>query len=409
MTDVALFGHLAPSGVFILQAERTALSQRITKFQVTQAGWLKDLAWWQIQADQTPPNRLSLYEDGVGIYTTTVVPSGGTVPGWQRVAVTDVVPLATGKTYAVSVTQQIGSDPSIGDPSDRGVAGVPFILDDGMRWNSASDYPTYPTSAGSDYFPPGDCTWTDVDPGEPEPPPPEGDLAAELALWFDTVLATKPGAEPGLYPMAAAEIIAVPAGGATRILPRTLAAVLTVIDAVADLTAIAEIIRGWLDPAPGGTESAVRRPDGTTVMDDTQALIVGQNALEAQLNTMQAQLTTIQDMLEGQAGDIGAFPTGWVLLDEQPWTGSIAYNEPAHLYVVDVTSPSAHGGQVDVEGILWLPRLGWWAELNATQVGARGFLEFGTQQLHAGGRAMAGCLLKAKPDAMGTIQAWGAP
>jgi uncharacterized protein DUF4082 len=409
MTDVRLQEN-TPNTTWVEGAYTSIRHQVALRFQVQTPGWVRSIRWYQVTGGQLRPTKLGLYNGAQAlIWSDVAVPEDVGVPGWQVLSLDQDIQLAVGQTYSLAMDTPPTGTRTNGNPADRPAAPLPFLWDDNPMWSSSSGMPTFPATVRTDQVPGLDLVWTDLSPILGLPPVGASNAREALADWFDTVIATEPGADPGLYPMAAAELTFVPAGGATRMLPRLLSHALAIIAGIADLAAVAEIIRGWLDPTPGGTDSAVRRSDGTTVLDDTQGLIAGQNALEAQLNTMQAQLTALGEALSTAEGAIGAFPVGWTLLAEEDFVSNIAFAEPAHLYVLTVTDYPPTTGNVATAAGLWLPRLGWWTESNGSQAGARGFVEFQQQQLHAGGRAMAGCAIQLKTGTLATIQAWGAP
>lgn len=108
----------------------------------------------------------------------------------------------------------------------------------------------------------------------------------------------------------------------------------------------------------------------------------------------------------GASGDFSGDPaSAWTMLDETDWQGALAWSVPADLYVVTVTDLAGRTG-VDVAGVPWYPRLGWWAPLNGTQVGARRYFDFANCQLVVEGGNMPGVLLKTSPLMAGHIQAW---
>jgi hypothetical protein len=381
-----------------------------TKFQVTAAGYLKEIAWYKNEPGQVALGHLVLWGAGNAIvYEALPVPDGQPTPGWQRHILTTDVPLATGVTYAIGMDGGVGIEFPAGQPADRGAAPTPFVHDDTKLFLTSSAWPTYPTTANQTIIPGLDVVWTDTAPTA-EPPGEEPEVVDNvLAEWFDPVAAIRPTGDPGLYPRVAAKLDLTDFAAFIAQISDIweIAGVLADLE-IAAANAVTEKIRGWLGWTADDA-TALRRPDGTTVLDDTQAIIVGNVSLEAQLNSMQAQLTALEAAISNMGGAIGAFPTGWTLLAEVEWETFIAWPEPAHLYVVNITGYPAGSSRREFGDLAWLPRAAWWAPLNGTQVGERRFAEFSTQQLHIGGQAMPGILLASHPGWSGTLQAWGAP
>lgn len=98
--------------------------------------------------------------------------------------------------------------------------------------------------------------------------------------------------------------------------------------------------------------------------------------------------------------------SGWSLVAETTWTDDLAWQQPADVYVCSVTTLPIGRGTTDVAGVAWVPRLAWWAELNATQPGERHYMDFPGGAISMQGHRMAGLLFRCGPGGSGTMQAW---
>jgi hypothetical protein len=97
---------------------------------------------------------------------------------------------------------------------------------------------------------------------------------------------------------------------------------------------------------------------------------------------------------------------GWSLVDETDFTDDLAWPVAADLYVVSISNVPASVPDVDVAGVHWLPRLGWWAELNNQHAGERHFLDRQLSLLHDGRRRLEGLWLHCRTGTTGHVQAW---
>jgi uncharacterized protein DUF4082 len=408
MTEVALQAN-TPNATWVRQAWNSSYPQLAIRFQVTTAGFVKAVAWYQTAGADVRPTKIGIYGAGALLWSDVAVPEDVAVPGWQWLTLATKLQLNVGTTYALALDSPNPGGHTVGTPADRFAAPDPFLWDDAMHHRNLSYIPVYPNTARTDFIIGLNLIWEDVSHVDDRPPVGVGNAAEALVDWFDPTAATKPGEDEKLYPRVASMLDGIDFAGFIA----QIGDIWNIAGQLADLeiaafNALTGKIKSWVGWV-ADDNTALRRPDGTTVLDDTQGLITGQNALEAQLNTIQAQLTALADAISDAEGAIGAFPIGWTLLAEEDFVSNHAFAEPAHLYVLTVTDYPATTGNVATAAGLWLPRLGWWTELNGSQAGARGFVEFQQQQLHAGGRAMAGCAVQLKTGTLATIQAWGAP
>lgn len=98
--------------------------------------------------------------------------------------------------------------------------------------------------------------------------------------------------------------------------------------------------------------------------------------------------------------------TGWTEVDTETWEGEIAWAVPADLYVINVTGWPAHLPTVQIAGLNWRPRAGWWAELHGNQVGERHYFDFEYGVAHILPSRMQGILIGTTAALSGTVQAW---
>jgi hypothetical protein len=98
---------------------------------------------------------------------------------------------------------------------------------------------------------------------------------------------------------------------------------------------------------------------------------------------------------------------GWTLVNETDWDTELAWDVPADVYVITVTTIPASQEQIDVAGVNWIPRVAWWCQLNGTHPGERHFLDFELNEASLLPVRCPGILLHARVSGtLGHIQAW---
>lgn len=97
---------------------------------------------------------------------------------------------------------------------------------------------------------------------------------------------------------------------------------------------------------------------------------------------------------------------GWSLIASETWDGEIAWAQPADVYVLNVTDTGGRPASMTVAGVPVYLRLGWWAALNGTQMGQRGYFDAALSELDRLPCRLPGIVLRALPGCSGTIEAW---
>jgi hypothetical protein len=238
-----------------------------------------------------------------------------------------------------------------------------------------------------------------------------GGVAAEIAKWFGPTECIYPETDPCYWPTSQAGLVTDvgtllsrlssslvttlnnTSDNVATLLNRLSSSLVTTLnntsDNVATLLNRASDVLAALGWDSGTGASAVRTAGGVTVLD--------------RCDELSAQLTLIQTLLAGPA----VFPgTGWAMTDETDWTGALAWDVEADLYVLSVDVIPERFGPSDVAGVAWYPRLLWWCELTGTLASERHFVDFASAILRDGNRRLGGLLLNADPTASGSVQAW---
>jgi hypothetical protein len=230
----------------------------------------------------------------------------------------------------------------------------------------------------------------------------QADIDAIMRAWFSGTLNDHPNDLPAVTSADAKQLIALLTttdtsnlalgiGGQVNAAIATISSVLTIVSYLQD-NGLPDI-NGWVNAA-------------------RDVLSAKSDALAALLNTSSDALTSgfgqvghIAATQGGGGGFSGDPASGWYLVDETDWQGALAWQVPADMYVLSLTDLAGRT-PVDVAGVQWYPRLGWWAPLNGFQVGSRRYFDFLINQLVVEGGNMPGVLLKTGNPITGHIQAW---
>jgi hypothetical protein len=353
-------------------------------------GFINRLRWYRRTTHPADvPVALSLW-DRVShnrLAGTSTVPDSGAV-GWQEWVLPVSYPVIAGQGLVVSgsypFNQERSQDLNLAHQPTPG-AHLAFASSQFQYVNGATLQ--YPESLANSLA--GIDVAFDTTAEHPGTPP---STATEFQDWISLSLNTH-GADSA--PIANHTILA---GLATEIgtasAPAMRADVKTIITALATAVSLVTGLEQLLRPGGVGPPSSVIKADGTTAIAQHDAMISTLAAINALVTSNNLALLP------------PAFPTeSWTLDDEDDFTDEVAVNTPADLYVVTFSTLPASISPTDVAGVAWWPRLAWWAELDGTQLGQRGFLDFTENQIRAG-RRLAGLLLRAKRGASGHWQAW---
>lgn len=107
----------------------------------------------------------------------------------------------------------------------------------------------------------------------------------------------------------------------------------------------------------------------------------------------------------------GTFPSNvgtlvWTMLDETDFSGSIAWPQPADVYVLSITTRPAGLPLNLTDGVHTIYRCGWWTPLNGSFARQRSYIDFEDSHLAIGAERMPGILVSLLPGGEGHIQAW---
>lgn len=357
------------------------------------------LRWYRHRTvAQDKPQWLGIWrQDTHAIVTSVAVPDDLSI-GWQSANLPAPVALTPGVIYHVALSPTFGYNGAVVSAASIPAAPFPLLWQATKRsWCSTSPQPCDVTSGTFDN---GSCLTADVYVGTtPPPPPPTSDPEEALKRWFDPLEAVYPLSDVKLYPRVIDRLDTLSVGSITWLNNRS-AQLVDLLNGV-DADAIT-----FLNDAPAAlltslrtNDTAVQKPDGTRVT--------------AQVDAVLAQLNTIQALAQGNANALarlevgaGAFPIGWSLVDSVAFNTQIAWPVAADLYTLHLTAWPNINGQVDVAGVTWLPRLGWWAPLNGQFAQGRGFVEFQDSHFHRLPGVLPGILVQTKAGTTGTLEAW---
>lgn len=112
-------------------------------------------------------------------------------------------------------------------------------------------------------------------------------------------------------------------------------------------------------------------------------------------------------------GDFGSgtFPSNvgtlvWTMLEETDFVGSIAWAQPADVYVLSITARPIGLPLNLTDGVHTIYRCGWWTPLNGSFARQRSYIDFEDSHLAIGAERMPGVLVSLLPGGEGHIQAW---
>ena len=364
------------------------------RFGCTTAQPVTGLRWYR---DTTGPNakkpsRLALYTAGGTLLAeilTHITDSG--VIGWQTTGLPATVDLATGTTYIVAMDW----------PSDegwrwiaRGSLNAPpsgFLWDDEVR--------AYTTPAGFPATHDNSLAWAvDIETGgmlgggagSGDPT-----LTGDLASWLSNnplVNSHQSDGIPWLDHMTLGDVLSNTIGILAGLagVNEDVATLMARIGAFTGTTLAAEIaaIKSLVNAIRG----AVIDADNNKVVD-----LVGE--LTPLVGAVSRQTAVQRDFVPIPGA-------GWALSDETDVDRVIAWDVPADAYTLVVTTPPPKPVPVDVAGAQWLPRLGWWAPLNGTQLRERRFIDWTETQLDQWPRRLPGIVVWLEPGTVAHLQAW---
>lgn len=367
------------------------------KFHVTSGPKSIVGARWYRASTSGPSPSLLVFADGVtGAYIQTIYLADSGSVGWQQSNISPLQ-LTTGRIYALGTTEATGCVVSWSNPGPT--PDSPLVRDGSLYGTGPLPASVTGTASTDAIF--LDVVIDDALSSDPLATLLSTDVDASIERWLSDSTEANTHQSDGL-PW------------------RTDANVTTIKDAATGangfdaIKAVADAIASAVGGLPGTIASAVTTMTGqlasaVTTIQGTSARTV----TEVYDKTVDA-LTHLADLAAGTGGGAtgalsgrSGFPTVlWTLAGETDWTGELAWDVGADLYVLSITDPNGHPPTV-VAGADWYPRLGWWAIKTDTLIGERRFFEFGANRLEDEGRRMPGVLLKANDGFVsGHIQAW---
>lgn len=390
--------HVIPDGSTPNQVVTETI--RVTesvRFSVAASTMLTAVRWHRYNLTTVKPNALCIWSP-TGQLLQQLVPNDLGTVGWQNNTLATPIQLFPGQIYAV------GGDVPVGYVGGRWVPH--HAPDSGITWqgsywsnNTGGTNPNPVNSNGDNEFP-FDAVMS---------PPPDvvvgatnTDVRNDLAGYLSESDATRSTSIPantedkvdaltGAVLQLVTMDLSAPVLGRANTIASTISSIVTIVTFLQDHGL--PNIQGWINGA------------STTLQGKSDALASTLN----DANTALASGFQNQDRFRDNAGGGGGVwsdpGSPWTLADETDWAGALAWPVKADLYVLTVTELAGRT-PVDVAGVGWYPRLGWWATLDGTQVGCRRYFDFAENQLRVEGGNMPGVLLKTSPLMSGHIQAW---
>jgi hypothetical protein len=364
-----------------------------TPFIATFPGAITALRWLRQSTSGDAPGAIRVWRasDQTVVATAASITDGGTV-GWKDCPITGGWRPDLNVEYRVAVSNPASS--GLGQQVSGATVAVPnglAMAQSGRAYHVATPY-VYPNS-----IEPG--VWEAVDivyePDSPPPPPATtGDVDQALLDWLSSSSGINTHQSTGLPWLTKVDTALVLTELGTPAGQTVFGRLGDLITAAATAISLVTGLQTLLRPGGVGPSSAVIKSDGVTALDQHDDIISTLAAINA--------LVTSLDLAVIPPG----FPDeGWTLSDEGDFDDEVAVTAPADLYVVTFSTLPASLSPTVVAGVNWWPRLAWWAELDGTQLGQRGYMDFEANQLRAG-RRLAGVLIKAKRGASGHWQAW---
>lgn len=374
------------------------------RFTLAEPGYVTALRWYRAATGGTAkPTAIDLWDNLTHtiIATCQAVPDSGSV-GWQTYTLGATVQLAIDRSYTIAGRFTAGGTYYILPAASQGTPPLPFAWDT-SRLGQAAPAPVWPTPlVGNTNTILVDVSLTVGTTGQivPTPTPTiDNNLTAWLADTGDNTHRSA-DAVPGLPDRTYQDTQAT----------KALAQGATGFDAI---KAVADAISAAVGGLPGTIASAVTTITGQVISSATAITGAGLHTVGEVYDNTTTLLSHIADLMAGTSPASGSttgrapFPTGlWTFVDSTAFSGPLAWDVAADLYVIDVTTIPPNRPTTIGDGAPWTPRLGWWCQKNGTFFGERHFFDFPESHLQDSGRRMPGVLIWPEDGASGTIQAW---
>lgn len=322
----------------------------------------------------------------------TSVPDTG-AEGWQGGNLADPITLVTGQIYIVSAYYP-GSG---GQPSRSDLATTPdspVVVESNFRRYLAGSA-GFPVNADSGSAIGADVLLTAL------PPDPVPATDVDLASWLSTDPDVQTHESDGLPWRTDANVTTLKgeAEGASGF-----AAIKGVVDT------IATSVGGGLSSAVSGLTTALATANTALA----HAATTWSDALATALQNMSDNFASFGASKPAQGGGItgaGTFPSNvgtlvWTMLDETDFAGSIAWAQPADVYVLSITTRPLNLPLNLTDGVHTIYRCGWWTPLNGSFGRQRSYIDFEDNHLAIGAERMPGVLVSLQPGGEGHLQAW---
>lgn len=372
-------------------------------FSTSTDGFLNAIRWYRVASGgNRKPVSLTLWDaasQGV-VWQTTAIPDNGSA-GWQTVTLGETIPLQALREYRVSyffvggqlAAQEVTTSPTPDSPLSYATTRRYYNIN-GHAFPNTTPYAALAVGI--------DVLYDTVPPTGATPVPSDATTGSALNDWLTTDSAENSHQSDGLPWRTDANVTTT----------KNLATGATGFDAI---KAVADAISATLGSTASTIGNVVTTISGqivTAVGNTAQTGIATIGAISHDLAQVDSKIIDTMAQLGGVRTGSGTFPSAvgpltWTLLDEQDFTGNLAYAQPADLYALTVTTPANGQAINDVAGVSVIYRAGWWCPLNGSFIRQRRYFDGQDNHLEIGGERMPGVLVQAPPDLQGHIQAWG--
>jgi hypothetical protein len=371
------------------------------RFAVSNDATLDELRWYR--RDTTSghkPEVLRCWDltTHAVIAQATSIPDNGSI-GWQTAVAPDAITLLPGHVYCVTAYWPDGTT-----ASNRGLTSSPIVSKPApliASGNTRGYHGTTlgePTSSDSVFAEATDVGITDLGPGEGSG---SGTLTGDLNAWLNTSAPPNAHDDDGLPWRTDANVT----------LLREAAEGATGFDAI---KGVADTIATSVGTGLRTAVTAITTNLATANTALVHAATTWSDALAAALQAMSDNFASFGASKPAQGGGdfgTGTFPSNvgtlvWTMLDETDFVGSIAWAQPADVYVLSITTRPIGLPLNLTDGVHTIYRCGWWTPLNGSFGRQRSYIDFEDSHLAIAAERMPGVLVSLQPGGEGHIQAW---
>jgi hypothetical protein len=339
------------------------------------------------------PDGLALFDRAGGALLAHVVtPTDTGSVGWQFSDLDTPVLGTNGSEYVVvahypagNVWARVSGTSKPVPPTNTAWLSIPRQDESGL---GETAYPSSPETGS--FFNAVDVTLSDPTPSAGGPPTGVGDLAA----WLSNDAAVNTHQSDGT--------------------PWETNALGTGASGFAAIKGVVDTIATSVGSGLGTAVSALTTAVGTANTALVHAATTWSDALATALQNMSDDFASFGASKPAQGGGdfgTGTFPSNvgtlvWTLLDETDFVGSIAWAQPADVYVLSITTLPIGLPLNLTDGVHTIYRCGWWTPLNGSFARQRSYIDFEDNHLAIGAERMPGVLVSLQPGGEGHIQAW---